>query len=67
MFLERILKSDHTLWISPSGAYIAFAEIDDTHVTKYHSILYGDPKEPYITETIQSYPKVRKMLKYCGR
>ena len=57
--LERVLQSDNTIWMSPNGAHMVYAEIDDTHVTQYQSTFYGDPKKQYSTVTAQRYPKVQ--------
>ena len=60
--LERVLQSDNTIWMSPNGAHMVYAEIDDTHVTQYQSTFYGDPKKQYSTVTTQRYPKVNVFL-----
>ena len=54
---EEILNSDNTIWFSPEGRYLCYAEIDDTDVPWYEFSWYGDYQENYTSVRKIPYPK----------
>ncbi|KAK4880661.1 hypothetical protein RN001_008807 [Aquatica leii] len=58
-----------TLWFSPNGNRLAFAHFDDTDVSDFHYILYGESYDQYPSVITLKYPKVgttnpKVVLKY---
>ncbi|KAK4880799.1 hypothetical protein RN001_008945 [Aquatica leii] len=58
-----------TLWFSPNGNRLAFAHFDDTDVSDFHYILYGESHDQYPSVITLKYPKVgttnpKVVLKY---
>ena len=58
---EIIGSDDGTIYPSPDGSKVAFAEFDNTNVRKLKIPLYGDPYDPYTNQYPGSftvpYPK----------
>ncbi|KAF5307856.1 hypothetical protein FQR65_LT06588 [Abscondita terminalis] len=58
-----------TLYFSPNGDRLVFAHFDDTNVSDFHYLTYGESNDQYPTLTTIKYPKVGKtnpkvILKY---
>ena len=53
-----MLQTDHAIWWSPSGKHFLYAVFNDTPVTRYDLVYYGDPTDQYVDNKRLSYPKV---------
>ncbi|KAJ7354852.1 hypothetical protein OS493_029858 [Desmophyllum pertusum] len=54
---QEVLNSDHALWFSPEGRYLAYIQFNDTEVNWYKFPWYGDRKNSYTTIREIAYPK----------
>ena len=57
MSTEEVLNSDHALWFSPEGRYLAYVEFNDTRVNWYQFPWYGDRTNAYTSIRKIAYPK----------
>ena len=54
---EEVLNSNHALWFSPDGRYLAYIQFNDTLVNWYQFPWYGNRKNSYTTIRSIAYPK----------
>lgn len=54
---EEVLNSDHALWFSPKGKYLAYIQFNDTQVNWYQFPWYGPSSNAYTSIRKIAYPK----------
>lgn len=54
---EEVLNSDHALWFSPEGKYLAYIQFNDTRVNWYQFPWYGPSSDAYTSMRKIAYPK----------
>ena len=54
---EEVLNSDHALWFSPEGKYLAYVQFNDTQVNWYQFPWYGPSSNEYTSIQKIAYPK----------
>ena len=54
---EEVLNSDHALYFSPDGQFLAYIQFNDSKVNWYQFPWYGDRKNAYTTIRKIAYPK----------
>uniref|UniRef100_A0AAR2IKM2 Dipeptidyl-peptidase 4 n=1 Tax=Pygocentrus nattereri TaxID=42514 RepID=A0AAR2IKM2_PYGNA len=57
VYEEEMFSTNHALWWSPTGRYLAFAEFNDTNVHTIEYSWYGEGQYPDMV--VIPYPKVR--------
>ncbi|XP_078344654.1 dipeptidyl peptidase 4-like isoform X2 [Oculina patagonica] len=57
VYQEEVLNSDHALWFSPEGRYLAYVQFNDTQVNWYQFPWYGDRSNAYTSIQKIAYPK----------
>ena len=54
---EEVLNSDHALWFSPEGKYLAYVQFNDAQVNWYQFPWYGPSSDVYTSIRKIAYPK----------
>ncbi|KAM7448243.1 hypothetical protein ABFA07_003655 [Porites harrisoni] len=57
VYQEEVLNSDHALYFSPDGQFLAYIQFNDSKVNWYQFPWYGDRKNAYTTIRKIAYPK----------